>query len=190
MKRISKENPFFDEVREYIEICSEKRNKPITECHKTIKVYKEEKNIEYRILAERFNTYKDKYKLEELKKWRDKLDITKVKEKDKEEIKDLLFYIYLVSRKDTKSYTYKMKNGDSVSVEVNTLNPEITTNDGVKIIHPKWHLLISYLAYIDAAYNHPETKLLPLWVKYNNPFPYLEKNIVLNTWLNEIKEDN
>ena len=30
-----------------------------------------------------------------------------------------------------------MKNGDSVSVEVNTLNPEITTNDGVKIIHPK-----------------------------------------------------
>ena len=83
-----------------------------------------------------------------------------------------------------------MKNGDSVSVEVNTLNPEITTNDGVKIIHPKWHLLISYLAYIDAAYNHPETKLLPLWVKYNNPFPYLEKNIVLNTWLNEIKEDN
>ena len=67
MKRISKENPFFDEVREYIEICSEKGNKPITECHKTIKVYKEEKNIEYRILAERFNTYKDKYKLEDIR---------------------------------------------------------------------------------------------------------------------------
>lgn len=100
---------------------------------------------------------------------------------------DWCFYNYIKkeAEKNPSSYTFR----DGKKVEINILNPYVTTHysngKAVEIIHPRWHLFISYFAYKDAIILkkdniHEKTKISEKMGNIKCPS--------LNAWLNEIFE--
>lgn len=124
-------------IHEYIE-----PTKDLHECKETIKLLLEEreKNNPYRSLARMFELYK---------------------QGAKEEHSDYYFYKYLESLEIKNQYTFLVGN-KKIDVPIDILNPYVEINDDennlIKVVHPQWHLIISYYAYIDAMYNHADNE--------------------------------
>ena len=129
---------YFDSVEDIINKYKNKVNlKELKQCTETIKAYQKEnvrKNT-YRSVADNFVKYKN-----------DKL-LT-------ENIDDYYFYMYLKNLPDITKYKFPLKKGDFLTVNIDMLEPYEWISDNEKIIHPRWHLLVSCYAYIDAKYNH------------------------------------
>ncbi len=165
---------YFDDAKEVIKEI-EKASKPLTDCPNTVKALEEEyqkrkNNNPYLELAE---------------------DIIRYKENGVEEEKDnYYFYLYLqelTKKQEEITYDFPLKDNDKVSVTVKPLEPFVEIN-GREYVNPKWHLLVSYYMYIDAAFNHVENiREFPDWKnvkrKGDNPFEF--NNIVFNTWKEE-----
>lgn len=63
-----------------------------------------------------------------------------------------------MSLENKNQYSFSIDK-TKIIVDIDVLNPFIEiddTNDKIQIINPKWHLIISYYAYIDAMTNHDE----------------------------------
>lgn len=65
------------------------------------------------------------------------------------------FYLYLSSLKDKNRYRFPIDKNNSIEVEIDLLNPFVEI-DGEEYIDPRWHFLVSWHAFLDAAWNHPE----------------------------------
>ncbi len=145
---------YFDKAKYKIEQYSdEKFLKPLRECIETIAIYKEEKprDNQYRFLAENFKKYK-------------------ANNKYTEETDDWYFYKYLESLDNHHQYKFPLENGDFITVNIGLLNPYESETG---IINPRWHLLVSWFAYMDAAYNHFDneyaSKIMYIKAKPNTP---------------------
>lgn len=126
------------DIQKYI-----KPTKNLQECKKTIKLLLKEKDKdnEYRELARKFELYKNG--VEEAK------------------LADYYFYKYLESLEKKDQYTFIVEN-EKIEVKIDILNPYIEIKDDennlIKVVHPQWHLMIAYYAYIDAMNNHNDNK--------------------------------
>lgn len=130
---------YFNKVKDKIEQYSdEKFLKPLKECKETLAIY--EKEIcgvnSYRKLAENFKKYK-------------------ANNKYTGETDDWYFYKYLESLGNHHQYKFPLEHGDFITVNIDLLNPY---DSDTGIVHPRWHLLVSWFAYIDAAHNHSDNK--------------------------------
>lgn len=103
----------------------------------------------------------------------------------KDETGDYYFYKYLKERKDNNSYSYPTKTG-TIEVSVELFKPFSDLNKGV--VNPRWHLLVSHYAYIDAAFNHPNNEYakniakLNGWKRKNTNFSCKS----LKQWISEL----
>lgn len=112
--------------------------KDLLQCEQTIRLLKKENptSNKYTKLADKFKLYKEG--------------------KLKEESADYYFYMYLQSLENKNKYTFPI--GDTtIDIPINVLEPFVEI-DGVTFVHPHWHLIISYYAYIDAMYNHDDNE--------------------------------
>lgn len=118
--------------------------KPLSQCSETIRLYEKENRSKnpYRKLAERFKKYEE--------------NINNTYEKDGN---DWYFYKYLKSLGDDNDNNYKfpLENGDYVTVTIDLFKPYLNI-DGIDVVDPRWHYLVSWFAYIDAANNHKDNE--------------------------------
>lgn len=176
---------YFDNVKEIIENYSIGKVRPLEDCKQTIDLYfnhEKAANNEYRKLANRFRLFNDILSEKE----DDSLGCS-----DRCYCEDKLFYLHLREKcqHDDQHYTFPLKNGKTVTAEVDVFHPFVKLADGREIIHPQWHLMISYYAYIDAAFNYPENKrMLELtgWTD-NKRVQRVIKNNVLAMWMKEAR---
>lgn len=68
---------------------------------------------------------------------------------------DWFFYKYLKSLGYKDHYEFPTKEGN-ITVNVKLFEPFVNQKEG--IINPRWHFLVSFYAYLDAAFNHPDKK--------------------------------
>ncbi len=132
---------YFDKVENEIKKYSdEKTLTPLSECRETIEIYNNEKTSSnpYRKLAKKFEEYK-------------------ANSNYIEDDNDWYFYKYLKSLNNHDQYNFPLENGTFITVNIDLLEPYVSV-DGENIIHPRWHLLVSWFAYIDAANNHPDNE--------------------------------
>lgn len=134
---------YFKKIKSTIEQCAKEENvKPLGECKNTIEALKKEKegNNPYIKLAKRFKKYNSGYK---------------ETSKDQDAIDDWLFYKYLSNLPSTSQYEFPLAENKTIIVEIDLLNPYIyVESEGREFIDPRWHFLVSYLAYKDAIFNH------------------------------------
>ena len=160
---------FFDKYKDIIETYSDDTKiKPFEECKVTNEILKNEAAVAnpYRLLAYKFLWYG---------------------QDGSDETGDYYFYKYLTSCNG--KYTFPMSNDDSITIEMDLLNPFYDKDNG--IINPKWHLFVSLLAYIDAAFNHDDNgdaekiKSKNNWTeRYKH---VIIRNNVLKTWMEEAR---
>lgn len=158
---------FFDEVETLIKQSSNGNVRPLKDCPNTISSYKKENKSshEYRELAFKFKQYCEGVN---------------------DESADYYFYKYLKSLKKENEYEFPLKNDRVVTAKVDIFNPFEIIN-GEEIIKPQWHLLIAAYAYLDVAYNHPESEVLERtgWDNKQLIIDWKGKNNTINTWLEE-----
>ena len=133
---------YFDNVREEIKKLANPENlRPLEECKETLELLRREKRNgnPYIELAEDFR------------------DFSKGNFSDYKKEENKYFYLYLSSLEDKNSYSFLLKDGSFIEVKVDLLNPFVEV-DGEECIDPRWHFLVSWHAFLDAAWNHPEDK--------------------------------
>lgn len=160
---------YFEKYRQIIETYSDDNKiKPLDKCTETMNLLEKESSVAnpYRLLAYKFLWYE--------KGGSDKTG-------------DYYFYKYLTSCNG--KYTFPMSNDDSITIEMDLLNPFYDKDNG--IINPKWHLFVSLLAYIDSAFNHDDNgdaekiKSKNNWTeRYKH---VIIRNKVLKVWMEEAK---
>ncbi|WP_418968506.1 hypothetical protein [Alloscardovia omnicolens] len=131
---------FFDSVQDILKLYGGSGLKPLGECIEFLEAYNSEaeKGNPYRALARSFEDFAGRTA--------DQID-------EHIDSDDYYFYKYLENLEDKNHYTFPLSNGENICVEINVLDPYENVN-GQRIISPRWHLLISYYAYKDAAFNH------------------------------------
>lgn len=160
----------FDSVRKVIDDYSDgEKLKILSECTKTLNKYKDEKRAynEYRKTAENFEKYKKNEGVEY--------------EED-----DYYFYMYLKGRENKSQYQFPLENGEFLTVNIDLLNPFDLEEKNV--VNPRWHLLVCYYAYKDAAYNHQNddyAKEIDKNKIKRRLYKSFKKNKVLCTWMDE-----
>lgn len=164
-------NVYFDSVEDIINRYKNEMNlKELKQCTETIKAYQKEdvrKNT-YRNVASNFTKYEND-------------------ESISENNDDYYFYMYLKNLPDTKKYKFPLKKGDFLTVDIDVLKPYEWISDNEKIIHPRWHLLVSCYAYIDARYNHSYDKFakeISSTFKLKKSYPCK----TMKTWMKESLE--
>ena len=106
-----------------------------------------------------------------------------------EDCEDWYFYKYLDSLENKKLYRFPLQNGEYIEIGIDLLEPFY--DESKEIIDPRWHLLVSYYAYIDAAFNHPENvysqKILEKtgWTTRKPLRRNFSNNKVLDAWMSE-----
>lgn len=132
---------YFDnlDIEKYAEA---ERLKPLSQCSETIRLYEKENRSKnpYRKLAERFKKYEE--------------NINDIYEEDGD---DWHFYRYLKSLGDDNHYKFPLKNGKYITVTIDLFKPYLNI-DGIDVVDPRWHYLVSWCAYIDAAHNHKDNE--------------------------------
>lgn len=123
----------FNNLKEQIKKCNDCTKS--LECFpQTLETYKKEseKNNPYRKLAENFEKYNNQ---------------------GIDDSADYLFYEYVKNNTQCGTYKLPISELESIEIKIDFLHP-FTVIDGFKYIDPRWHLLVSYCMYLDAAYNH------------------------------------
>lgn len=169
---------YFDSVKDIIKDYSSENIKLLEECIETIKLLKSENEDgnPYILLAKNFEHYNN---LSE-------------KELDEEkQIDDWYFYKYLKSLGYNHKYSFPLKNGKTIEVSVDLFNPYYSKSQD--LLNPQWHLLVSYYAYIDAAFNHTYNKYANKIKDKNGwttrkPIRRKFSSKSLSTWLKEAKK--
>ena len=173
---------YFDGVQNIIEAYSGDKLIPLDDCPKTIDCFFNEKvaNNPYRKLAERFRIFNIIY----LKN--NNLDCI-----NNCECEDKLFYLHLRNKcKQEDQYEFPLRNGKFVNARVDIFNPYVKLKDGREMVNPQWHLIVSYYAYIDAAFNHPEnTELLKLTGWTSKPIKKKLSNKTNIIWMQEANKE-
>ena len=172
---------YFDSVKDIIESYSNGMINPLTECKETIKEYNNEidKNNPYRDLARKFKDWETGSS--------NSLSNCDYK------CADRIFYEFLKEKVKDNRYEFPLTNGETVIAKVDFFNPFTIIKEGSKeyeIVNPQWHLLVSYYAYIDAAFNHDNEELLNKtgWTTRKPIKREFGNNKVLSTWLEESKK--
>lgn len=157
-------NLTFDNVEEILMQYSKNNLKPLSKCKETLDLYtKENIRDDYRVLAKKFKKFNEGY-----------VDDTS----------DYYFYKYLKSLNDQMHYVFPLKKGGYIKVEVDLLHPyDYELKD---IVNPKWHLIVAYYAYKDAAFNHEDDENAAKITGINK---YLRKKFrcsTLRRWMEEV----
>jgi hypothetical protein len=158
---------FFDSERYDLELYSSGKLRPLHKCQDTINAYRNENYGDngYRKLADDFVKYNECKNIDSC---------------DKNE--NWYFYKYLKSLPNDNKYQFPLKDGSTVTVNVELLNPY---NDVVTdMVDPKWHLLVSYYAFYDAVYNQSDNVFASNISKIPKPFFAIKCKSLL-TWKNE-----
>ena len=137
----------FNNLKEEIKKCNDCRI-PLEYFSQTLKTYKKEstKNNPYQKLAENFENYNN-----------GKIEYSG----------DYLFYEYVKNSTQDGTYNLQINETESIKIEIDFLHPFVAI-DGSKYIDPRWHLLVSYCMYLDAAYNHMDDERCNKIVELND----------------------
>ena len=156
---------YFDAVSDILTLYSKWDLIPLADCKETIELYKRERKNgnPYRELAEDFEAYK-KGKKEDKSNW--------------------YFYKYLESLDNKMQYQFPLDKGGTVTINVDFLNPYSNEVEGM--IDPKWHLLVSYYAYKDAAYNHMDNEYANQITAITNDLYRKFRCKTLSSWMIEV----
>lgn len=124
---------YFENLKEQILKCNDCKM-GLEHFTATLEAFKKEsvKNNRYRTLAANF----DRYNNGEI-----------------DDDPDYLFYQYIKDSTKEGNYTLPLSDKESVEINVDFFHPFVVIDD-YKYIDPRWHLLVSYCMYLDAAYNH------------------------------------
>lgn len=163
----------FEHVKDIITNYSKSKIKTLDNCTKTIEALKKENESsnEYISLARNFMTYESG-------------------KDDDDGTDDWCFYKFLKETVKNNKYKYRLNDKEYVEAEVDVFKPFYDEKEG--LINPQWHLLVSYYAYIDAAFNHPNNEYANRILERNDwtkrkPIKRSFSNKALTIWMEEAK---
>lgn len=161
----------FDSVKNTIKAYSDGGIKSLQKCTETIATLVEEKKAyeeqgavsnPYLALADNFKKYNEGF----------------LEDRD-----DCYFYKYLESLENTTEYVFYFKDDEVVKCPINLLNPFITVikkdGSGLDLVNPAWHLIVAHYAYLDAAFNHDDSKYAQ-WITIKNGWEREHKKLNFN----------
>ena len=121
-------------------------------------------------------------------------DFIKYSHGEQDDSDNYYFFEFLKSLKNDKKYSFPRENGTYYDAEINLFSPycEVKLNgEIIKMVHPRWHLIVSLCAWVESVNNHPEDENVKQIIEKNGKKKLLGinnyTNKVLKVWLEESK---